>query len=47
MPFLGSGKPALDPDGLYRAMRQWEDARTDWARGYYASLPAEDEVSIA
>jgi len=45
LPMLGGGEPTLDPADLYRAMRWWDDAKTDWAMNYYAALPADEKAA--
>jgi CRISPR type I-E-associated protein CasB/Cse2 len=44
LPLLGGGEPTLDAGHVYRAMRRWNDVKTDWAMEYYASLPTDEKA---
>jgi len=47
LPLLGGGEPVLDAGHVLRAMRRWDEAKTDWAMEYYAALPPDEKADAA
>lgn len=45
LPLLGGGEPTLNAGHVHRAMRRWDNAKTDWAMDYYAALPLNEKTA--